>query len=497
MKKILSNICTLAALAMMTAAAFTACSSDDGNDQIPPLDKTYTMSVEAAKGMDTRALLLDVSTLNATWAAGERVTVHNDTKNADLVGYLEAETDGTSTTLAGSLTGVIESGDVLTLKFNSDDYSGQDGTLDYIASHCDYATATTTATVAGSSITGTAATFTNQQAIVRFTLKDKASNGSISATTLVVNDGTTDYTVTPASATDVLYVAIPGFSGQTVSLTATVGDNTYTYEKSDVTFANGQYYEIGVKMKPSTPLTMQALSSGTIVVKSPKDGMQYSVNGGAKTPISSTENPKTINVEAGDKVEFYGNGTNISSYFPCIIGGTAEVKAYGNIMSLMDETGFASNTTLTANYALACLFAENTQLTDASGLILPATTLTTQCYENMFRGCTGLTTAPALPATTMVSRCYERMFYGCTSLTTAPALPAETLASRCYQEMFKDCSSLSAITCLATDKSATSCTKNWVSGVASSGTFTRANKNVSWSTGFSGRPSDWTLVDAE
>ena len=46
----------------------------------------------------------------------------------------------------------------------------------------------------------------------------------------------------------VLYVAIPGFSGQNVTLTATCSSGTYTYTKSYATFVNGKYYEISVKM---------------------------------------------------------------------------------------------------------------------------------------------------------------------------------------------------------------------------------------------------------
>ena len=34
----------------------------------------------------------------------------------------------------------------------------------------------------------------------------------------------------------------------------------------------------------------------------------------------------------------------------------------------------------------------------------------------MFQGCTSLTTAPELPATTIASSCYFNMFYTCTSL---------------------------------------------------------------------------------
>ena len=115
------------------------------------------------------------------------------------------------------------------------------------------------------------------------------------------------------------------------------------------------------------------------------------------------------------------------------------------------------------------MFKDNTNLTDASELILPwttleddywymgmfegctslktapklpATTLSTFCYGYMFSGCTSLTTAPELPATTLTNYCYNHMFYGCTSLTTAPVLPATTLAESCYSYMFRGCTSL-------------------------------------------------------
>ena len=86
---------------------------------------------------------------------------------------------------------------------------------------------------------------------------------------------------------------------------------------------------------------------------------------------------------------------------------------------------------------------------------------------------------------------------GCTSLTAAPALCATTLADRCYDSMFYGCTNLSSVTCLATDISALDCTDNWLSGVAATGTFTRA-KGVNWMTSSAdGVPSGWTVVDAQ
>ena len=126
---------------------------------------------------------------------------------------------------------------------------------------------------------------------------------------------------------------------------------------------------------------------------------------------------------------------------------------------------------------------------------LPATTLADNCYWSMFEGCTSLTTAPELPATTLADGCYWSMFEGCTSLTTAPELPATTLAESCYEYMFYNCSKLKNITMLATNINATGCLSEWVSGVASIGTFTKASTMTSLPTGTNGIPNGWTVVD--
>ena len=114
------------------------------------------------------------------------------------------------------------------------------------------------------------------------------------------------------------------------------------------------------------------------------------------------------------------------------------------------------------------MFYQCTSLTTAPEL--PATTLAGSCYSTMFYQCTSLTTAPELPATTLANNCYYGMFYQCTSLTTAPELPATTLTGSCYYMMFGSCRALSKIVVRATWWN-TDYTKNWLLGVASSGTF--------------------------
>lgn len=243
MKKHLNHIFMLAAL-LMAGVAVASCEKEN-----EPVEGTFAMSVNAVKGGNgTKQLDFEGSELTATWTAGDVVKVFKDYYQ---VGTLTAESSGTSTRLSGTITGSIAEGDNLTLRFLSADYDGQDGTLAYIAAHCDYAVAhVTVSSVSGDEvrITGSSATFENQQAIVKFTLKNSSGDAINASFLRVSDDGFTTCTVTPAAATDELYVALPGFSNRTVSLEASIAGMLYTYSKSPVTLANGQYYEIGVKM---------------------------------------------------------------------------------------------------------------------------------------------------------------------------------------------------------------------------------------------------------
>lgn len=241
------------------AALCVACSSTEDDNTEKKVDptgpKTYVMTIDADKGNDTRALSLDDKTLNSTWAQGEEVTVYNVTKSADICGSLVAQSSGASTTLKGTLTGTIEKGDELKLKFLSPNYESQAGTLEYIAANCDYAEATVTvASVDGGNImtTGTAA-FANQQAIVKFVLKD-AGNSPLSASSLKVSNYINSCTVTLTPASNEIYVAIPGFSDNLITLTASAGGNTYDFAKSGVTFANSSFHIITVKMSQCVDL---------------------------------------------------------------------------------------------------------------------------------------------------------------------------------------------------------------------------------------------------
>ena len=276
-------------LLLIAGLMLTACSSDDNNAAQAP--KTYFMTVDATKGVNEaacpayrRALSLDDKTLSTSWGMSEHVYVQItalDTKEYWFNGSLQPQSAGVTTQLSGTLSvpdkwayptieeamsnGVFELPIYMLLQFPRPDfldYTGQIGTLADIAAKYDYSTAIALIDdINGNVISATSpVTFVNQQAIVKFTLKDKADGTTLlNPTALTIDvegDMSGDYPLTltiPASTyttngDGVLYVAVPEFSNEKVTLTATCSSGTYTYTKSYVSFTNGKYYEITVKM---------------------------------------------------------------------------------------------------------------------------------------------------------------------------------------------------------------------------------------------------------
>ena len=266
---------------LMAGLALTACSSDDNStEQQAP--KTYYMTVDASKAVNeafsrvsTRALSLDGSTLNASWATTENVYVQGKLKSDGTTkfwfkGSIKPQYAGTTTRLNGvislpdgwtftSIDDAISTPHTLTLQFPRSgelDYTGQVGTLADIAAKYDYAVAENARVdVEADKVKGVfEETFVNQQAIVKFTLRDKTdATKLLNPTALTIQYGDEEspsflyLTSIPAdtyttNGDGVLYVAIPGFSGKLV-LTATVGGVEHKFTKNSVTFKNGKYYE--------------------------------------------------------------------------------------------------------------------------------------------------------------------------------------------------------------------------------------------------------------
>lgn len=324
------------------------------------------------------------------------------------------------------------------------------------------------------------------------------------------------------------------------------------YRNGEVVFQKLKNEEAPSHLK--MPLTFNITSSGTINWKATDDSVaktiEYKLNDGGWSSITSNTTGAAITVNVGDKIQFRGNNTAYgvsNSSYNTFSGSTAGFEVEGNIMSLINSANFDTLTTLQDSYTFYSLFRGCTGLISAENLVLPAMALVNNCYDSMFTDCSSLISAPVLSATTLANACYGNMFRGCKKLATAPELPATKLAKDCYSGMFRSCQSLitapvlpasetlhgcywfmfsgcyslttvpailattlksfscsgmlcycgklNYIKCLATEIEKNS-TGSWVSGIASTGTFVKAASMNDWTTGDNGIPSGWTVIDA-
>ena len=202
---------------------------------------------------------------------------------------------------------------------------------------------------------------------------------------------------------------------------------------------------------------------------------------------------------------------NSSTYPYCL---TKKYSVYGNPLSLYTEN-FNNITDLSVSLSIKNYDTESYTVVSSSILPIPliqfGSTLNTHGdnylidARNLWLGFTGLYT-----------NCYKWMFspwksgsgyYPNTHMKYAPVLPAATLVTGCYQEMFYGCSSLEWVKCLALNQSngdnfitiggdtyhtSNSFTSTWMYNVKSSGTFISAN-GTSWLRDQHGIPSGWTV----
>lgn len=164
-------------------------------------------------------------------------------------------------------------------------------------------------------------------------------------------------------------------------------------------------------------LTFSTTTTGTIALHRSTEEIDAKIE--YRTIHEKTWHPcvwdEVINLSAGDTIYLKGRNTTLAiddeNYISFVM--TGEVRADGNIMSLLDGAGFEE--------------------------VLPVR----NCFMKLFAGCGALKKAPQLPATTITPQCYKEMFVG-TGIDSI-SLPAATLADSCYMEMFEGCSQLKYI----------------------------------------------------
>ncbi len=237
MKSMLKITCLSAA--SIAALALVSCQKEMTTAVAPapeqPSAKTYTLTVDATKGEDTKALSLDGQVLNVKWAATDQVSVFPGSWATQAMGILTAAASETgSTTLTGAVTGANK-GDNLNFLFPRAEwnYTGQKGILlsdeNSIEKKYDYAAAQVTVSeVVGTTITTNTANFASQQAIVKFTLKNKDGSAVLAADKL---------TISAASNKLVTNKSYRGTGGKTYYF----GDGYYTVDGGSGGFSGEQH----------------------------------------------------------------------------------------------------------------------------------------------------------------------------------------------------------------------------------------------------------------
>ena len=166
----------------------------------------------------------------------------------------------------------------------------------------------------------------------------------------------------------------------------------YRYEK--------QYFAIesleddnAIMFKLSSESGSPSASSAKTISVSTDDGVTW-------TDYTSTADGTTIaTLNIGQKILIKGNNDTynvVSDYignFSCFTA-SKQIDVNGNIMSLIYGDNFKGQYSFPSGTFNFYNIFNSAPIVSAENLILPATTLATACYKNMFKGCTGLTTAP-------------------------------------------------------------------------------------------------------
>lgn len=190
-------------------------------------------------------------------------------------------------------------------------------------------------------------------------------------------------------------------------------------------------------------LTFKILENTTIrLTGADTVGFYYSTDNGETWTNLTRDLTSGVQFNAGTKVlwkrTFDSSSKNLS------FSGTGSFEVCGNIMSMAYGDDFRGKTSLEGKnsvfYSMFSYFYN--VIKSIEHLILPATTLSNNCYEYMFSNATAITKAPDLIATNVNTYAYHGMFQYCSSLLETPAICATTFGSQACLNMFNGCSAL-------------------------------------------------------
>ena len=281
---------SMAALAL----AMAACSNEDSAlENAAPAQQQGAMKFTATvaapgSGATTRTVYTEVTegsnagTINVAWKAGDEIYLLDYESGATCTATVGTPAADGSATISGTITG--SDGDNVSAYYPASaitdfdaffaKYDEQEGTLDYIQNNLDLRMGEGTLSVNGGVAT-LADNLEMQSMIViwKLTLQDSSSQPLAATKVTVYLDGGDIASTTDISGTSTVYLALPllgdgdgSFSDIPLIIEATVGSDTYKYEKEGVSLARGKYYQSTVKMAKvlTYPVALSAVTADYI-----------------------------------------------------------------------------------------------------------------------------------------------------------------------------------------------------------------------------------------
>ena len=329
----------MAALALMTAA----CSNDDNDLTTPQPQKAKGITITAqlapkTNGAATRAVADNGDNkITVTWAKDEHIAILYE------VGSTKYVADATITAVDGSgtatITFTVEAGTpdnttctlVYPYSAAKDDHTGVKDAATLLAAQDGTLSANLDVRVGEGTIQTTTPGLTvstqpeAQFAIFKFTVKNADGSATIDVKPFIVSIDTYDYIVTPATATNELFVALPAISGKEVKFTAFgAGSNIYMNAKTGISFTAGSYYQSVVKLNTSS-LKALIIPKGTTALKG--DKLLFYQTGDTYSSAAARSENKNGSFGWGT----WANGVNESTMFFKENGGAqADLSIDGN-----------------------------------------------------------------------------------------------------------------------------------------------------------------------
>ncbi len=277
----------MAALVAMGMLGTSCNKAESPEIETPETQKENIVTLTTSVGFavdGTKALAIDYTakTLTKTFAEGETMVLRYKNTKDDWVKAVSAPltagditNGGKSATVTFTLTNpdktknvdYIYPAAIVNQSGNMNEaalFGSQDGTLNTIASTFDYSRKI--GAWDGDNLP--TLKLENQLAILAITLKnaDGSSDITSSITGLTLSDGTKTYNVTREAVAGPIYVAIFPTEDATITVTATDGTKNYTKTLTGKTYAQGQFYQQGLKMAEIISLSGRYSSDDELVI---------------------------------------------------------------------------------------------------------------------------------------------------------------------------------------------------------------------------------------